>query len=135
MDDALSLVFGEIINSARLNFKDGFLKNLGLDKEEISDEDFAEFYRTNIASKTSLSQFLLNREYKIGNKTFTGRQIREAIEKYQTSLIDKKEQSHNEIVGFAPKIQAVVAFEKSFDNVPFELLKFARENDLPVILM
>ena len=135
MDDALSLVFGEIINSARLNFKDGFLKNLGLDKEEISDEDFAEFYRTNVAPKTSLSQFLLNREYKIGNKTFTGRQIREAIEKYQTSLIDKKEQSHNEIVGFAPKIQAVVAFEKSFDNVPFELLKFARENDLPVILM
>ena len=51
------------------------------------------------------------------------------------SKFSKKEVNHNEIVGYVPKIQAVIAKEKSIDKVPDDVLEFAHENNLPVVLI
>ena len=130
----LNLVFG-YASEQRKKFRNEFLLNLGIDPNAISDKEFAEFYRENIVSKTAFSQFASNREYKLGNKTVTGEDIKQAIIKFQDSLIDKKEENHNEIVGYVPKIQAVIAKEKSIDKVPDDVLEFAHENNLPVVLI
>ena len=130
----LNLVFG-YASEQRKKFRNEFLVNLGIDPNAISDKEFAEFYRENIVSKTAFSQFASNREYKLGNKTVTGEDIKQAIIKFQDSLIDKKEENHNEIVGYVPKIQAVIAKEKSIDKVPDDVLEFAHENNLPVVLI
>ena len=135
MKSALTLVFEPYSKERREHFKEHFLKNLGFKQDEISDEEFAKFYKENIAPKTSINQFLIGKEYTLGNKTLKGKDIRKAISDYQNSLIDKKDRNHNEIVGYTPKLQAVIAFEDSLDNVPDDLLKFADENKLPVILL
>ena len=50
-------------------------------------------------------------------------------------MIDKKELDWNEIVGYVPKINAVISKAESLDKVPKPALDFANENDLPVILI
>ena len=59
----------------------------------------------------------------------------EAIEKFQDSLIDKEENRHNEIVGYVPKIEGVIAKANGLDEVPKELLDFAKKNNYPIILI
>ena len=97
--------------------------------------DFGEFYKNNIIAKSSFNQFVSGKEYTLGTKTITGEDIKQAIIKFQDSLIDKKEQNHNEIVGYVPKLQAVVAKERSLSSIPDEILEFAKENNLPVVLI
>lgn len=134
-NDITRLTFDSFANSRRSNFRNGFLKELGLEADKVSDRDFGEFYKNHVVGKTSLSQFDEKRKYQIGKKTFSGKEIKEAIKKYQTSLIDVKEAGHNELVGYIPKIKAVVAKEKTISAVPSELLDFAYENNLPVVLV
>ncbi len=131
----LNLVYDNYIVDARTNFRRCVLENLGINSDVISDEEYGEFYRNVIASKTSVLQIPPHKEFQIGDNTFTGQDLIDAIIKYQDSLIDKKQLQHNEIVGYTPKIQAVIAKEKTLDDVPGELLKFAHENNYPVILI
>ena len=128
------LVFGENAE-ARKNFRHEFLLNLGIDPDSVSDKEFGEFYKNNIIAKSSFNQFVSGKEYTLGTKTITGEDIKQAIIKFQDSLIDKKEQNHNEIVGYVPKLQAVVAKERSLSSIPDEILEFAKENNLPVVLI
>ena len=128
------LVFGENAE-ARKNFRHEFLLNLGIDPDGVSDKEFGEFYKNNIIAKSSFNQFVSGKEYTLGTKTITGEDIKQAIIKFQDSLIDKKEQNHNEIVGYVPKLQAVVAKERSLSSIPDEILEFAKENNLPVVLI
>lgn len=134
LNEVLYLVFRDR-SSARSSFKNKFLTNLNLNPDEISDKDYAKFYRECLASKTSFSQFVDNKTYYIGKHKFSGAEIKEAISKYQERLIDKNEIFHNEIVGYAPKIRGVIAKARNLSEVPNELLAFAKENDLPVVLI
>lgn len=133
--NVMSLIYDGYAGGCRSNFKNELLKNLNIDSSQITDSEYAEFYKTVLASKTSLSEFCDKKEFKIGAYTLTGKQLKEAIQKHQDELIDKEQLGHNEIVGYTPKIQAVIAKENSLAEVPDELLKFAEENNLPVILM
>lgn len=134
MGNAVKLIFSPN-NKNRRNFKDALLKNLGIEPKNISDEDFAKFYKENIALKTSLFNFVDSKEYILGEYRITGKQLKEAIEKYQDSLIDKKEEHHNEIVGYVPKIQGIIAKANSLSEIPQNLLDFAYKNNYPVILI
>ena len=58
-----------------------------------------------------------------------------AIKEYQDGLIDKQEKKHNEIISYVPKIQAVIAKEKSINALPEGLLNFAYENNYSIILI
>jgi len=131
----LDLIYGNYNIETRANFRHSLLENLGINSKDISDKEYGEFYRNVIASKTSVSQIPPHKEFKIGTNTFTGQDLIDAIIKYQDSLIDKTQKQHNEIVGYTPKIQAVIAKAKTLDKVPDELLKFAHENNYPVILI
>lgn len=134
IQSAIDLVFSTHSDD-RNNFKNSLLKNLSIDPKTVSDEDYAEFYKNNIAQKSSVSNFSYNKIYKLGNHSITGKQLMEAIEKFQDSLIDKEEKRHNEIVGYVPKIEGVIAKANGLDEVPKELLDFAKKNNYPIILI
>lgn len=132
--NAIHLVFSDFSNN-RNNFKQSLLENLGIDPKKVSDKEYANFYKKNIALKSSISNFVDSKEYTIGKFKATGKQIKDAIAKYQDSLIDKEEKNHNEIVGYVPKIQGIIAKSKSLDDIPEELLEFAHKSDYPIILI
>ena len=133
--NALDLIFNPK-DGARGNFRMCLLNALGLYYYDISDVEFAKFYRENIANINSLSQIKDEKKYSICNKSFSGKELKNAIIKYQKeNLIPKGQDSHNEIVGYAPKIKGVIAKEKSLSDVPVELLDFAYDNNLPVLLI
>ena len=131
----MNLIFSDNSNYARNNFKNSLLTFLDIPLDSVSDEEYAEFYKKNLAAKTSLKEINLNKEYKIGQCSISGEKLVNAIKKYQDSLIDKTEHRHNEIVGYTLKINAVIAKSEKIEDVPEELLKFANENNLPIILM
>lgn len=128
-NDILELIF-EDDDYARNNFKNSVLKRLEAD---CSDEEYAKFYKENLASKTRLSQIKDYETFTLSNKTFSGKELKQAIVEFQDSLLNNS--SNNEIVGCTPKIRGVIAKANSLEEVPTELLEFARENDLPVILI
>ena len=133
--NAIDLIFNPK-DSARANFKIGLLNALGIYYYDVSDDEYAKFYKENIANITSLSQIDENKIYSMGRNSFSGAELKNAIEKYQKeNLIPKGQDSHNEIVGYAPKIEGVIAKEKSLKDLPAELLDFAYENDLPIVLI
>lgn len=135
MNRVMELIYSPYFSNQRENFKTKLFENLNIDKNSVTDAEYAKFYKDVLASKTSLSNFVDSAEYKIGKKTVKGSEIKKAIANYQNGLIDKKEKEHNEIVGYVPKIQGVIAKAKSLDDVPVELLDFADKYNLPVVLI
>ena len=71
-------------------------------------------------------------EIKIGDKTFSGTEIKEAIQKADDFMISGVQ---NEANLFAPKTNAVVAKVSSFEEIPQELLDYAYEHDLPIYIL
>ncbi len=133
IENVLKLIYTN--TKSRLNFKKTLLYNLGIDETEIKEDDFSEFYKNTIASKTSLNQINPNKEYKIGRYGFSGTELINAIKEYQESLIDKEEHTHNEIIGYTPKIQGLIAIADTINELPDDFLKFAYENNYPIILI
>ena len=110
------------------------LENLGIEKYKLKKEDVAEFYKL-IARKTSFEQFPESKIYSIGKNKKSGKEIKNAIKKYQHYLVDNTNDVNNEVVGFAPKIKGVIVKGKSLKDAPDEMLKFAEENNLPIVLI
>lgn len=134
-DDAISLIFNNP-SCNRTNFKNALLKNLKINEKTVSNRDYAEFFRLYLANMVSLSQINNNDIYLLGSNKIKGSSLKEAINKCQTEELFVKDNSiHNEIVGYAPKIRGVIAKEQNLKDVPVELLNFAYENNLPVILI
>lgn len=133
--NVMALLYNDAASDRRNAFRDEFLMFLGFTGKDISPEEYAEFYKEVLSGKTTIMQINPKKEYKIGKKVVTGEQIRNAIVSYQNSLIDRKEQTHNEIVGYLPKIHAVIAKEDSIHKLPDDLLKFAYDNDYPIVLI
>lgn len=131
----LNLIFDKSYKDTRQNFRNCLLENLNINPKNITDEEYEHFYRNVLANKTSLLQINQEKEYNIGSYNFKGSELIDAIKKYQDNLIDKEEKEHNELVGFTPKIQAVIAKTDCLNNVPADLLKFAKENNYPVVLI
>ena len=119
----------------RTLYRRNLLTHLGLDHCLITDEEYMTFYRENLASKNSLNEISETKEYKIGEHSFNGLQLKTALKKLQDDLIDKDEIFHNEIVCYTPKITAVIAKVKTFDEIPDDVLRFADENSLPILLL
>ena len=135
LSSVINLIFSDLYVDTRKNFKNSLLTILGIPENSVSDEEYARFYKEVLASKTSVSEFPQTKEYKIGKHTVSGKELSEAMTKYQISLIDKEETHHNEIVGYTPKINAVIAKVPKLEDVDDELLKFADENNLPILLI
>ena len=131
----LELIFSNNSNNSRNTFRNALLQNLSIDRNSITDNEFAEFFKNSLASKTSLKEINPDKTYNIGQYSFSGQKLIQAITDYQNSLMRDDVDQHNEIIGYIPKIQAVISKSKSLNDVPKELLKFANENNLPVVLI
>lgn len=131
MADILELLYNTQIT--RNNFRENILKNLGI--KNVTDEEYEEFYREVLAQKTTLEQIPAKKEYTLGNKTFSGAMLTDAIKQFQNFLIDENNKIHNEIVCYTPKIQAVIAKAKSLSKIPDDVLDFAYKNNLPIVLI
>lgn len=131
LSDALRLIYNEGL--ARNNFKENILNILGI--KNVSDEEYAKFYKECLAEKNSIAHFKPDKEYEIGTNKIKGRDLINAINEFQNSLIDKTGKKHNEIVCYTPKIRAIIAKERSVSKMPDEVLNFAYENKLPIVLI
>ena len=129
-------MFSRRVIDNRKNFRIAFLKNLlFVNAEDVTDSDYAEFYKKYIANAGSLANFKDYKEYSIGKFKVSGAEIKNAIIKYQKDLINKEEKVHNEIIGYCPKINAVVVKAEGLERIPKSLLDFAYENDYPILII
>lgn len=137
-EDAINLIFGLNDNTkeTRKNFRNLLLKELNIDPKTITDEEFAKFYKENIINKDSLSQIVDSKIYNIGKHGIKGENLKNAILNYQKYIAETDTASfNNEIVGYIPKIKAAVAKVEDVNDIPDELLDFAYENNLPIVLL
>ncbi len=134
-DNAIGLVF-DFRSETRKNYKKNLLKKLHINPDVISNEEYAKFYKEHLIGKVSLAQIPDSKIYPIGDYDVSGADLKKALQEVQDDLINTEEDdTHNEIVGYAPKINAVVAKEKELKDVPKDLLDFAYENKLPILLI
>ena len=115
---------GDIISNVQENF--------------VSEQDavfYAEFYKNNIANINSISEIKEEKEYNLCGETISGAKLKEAICAVQDDLIDKKEKTHNEIVGYLPKVEALIAKVDNIKDIPQELLDLSEKYNYPIIMM
>ena len=89
----------------------------------------------------SLSQYLFNKKYisqirkdiQIGDKIIKAGDLTEALEKSRDALFYGNE--HSELIPINPKVKGLIAKVEKIEDCPKGFLKFAKEHDLPIILM
>ena len=145
-----------IANAAKSNQGSGCGKDFSRFSKTITGKDETSQHRSLIPSLIKQTLGLSNDEYselfaqvqkykytsqldnipaiKIGDKTFTGTEIKEAILKADDLMITSKS-THNEANLYSPKVNAVIAKVDSLDKVPQELLDFAQAHNLPIYLL
>ena len=133
LNQVLFFVFND--RYRRTLYRKNLLTHLGIDYFSVTDEQYIAFYKEHLATKNSLNEIPETKEYKIGEYSFSGLQLKTALQKIQDDLLDKDEITHNEIVCYTPKITAVIAKCANCSLIPNDVLCFAHENNLPVILI
>lgn len=123
-------------DSERNNFRDAFLEELNI-LGKVSEDEYSEFYLRDLIYRNKLTQFGINRKYKIGQYEFDSEEIKKALLNVMDDFINtgKQEDSHCEFVAYYPKIEAVVAKEDKLDDTPQYLRDYANENNLPIFLI
>ena len=120
--------------SLRNYYRDELLRQLKIDEKKITKEEYAKFYKDNLADAKSLKEIENIDSFKIGEHIVTGKILAKALKHVQQDLIDSSNHFHNEIVGATPTIEAVFAKDTKFEDLPQDLLNFAYENDYPIYL-
>ena len=79
------------------------------------------------------------KDINIGTRTFKGEDIQKAFTYSRDQLIDVKKMKthgmHNELVGMNTQVRGIVAKVRSLNDCPNWFLEFAKENNLPIILI
>lgn len=99
-------------------------------------------YELNNTEYAQLSQIMFNKKYlsqiredvKIGDKRIKASDLVSALEKSRDTLFSGNK-VHSEIVVLNPKVKGLVARVKRIEDCPQEFLEFAKEHDLPIIMM
>ena len=125
--------FVNLAPSLRNYYRDELLKQLKLDSK-VSKEEYAKFYKEELATTKSLKDIEEKNYYEIGKHSISGKDLANALKRVQKDLIDPDDHFHNEIVGITPTIEAVFAKDTKFEDLPQDLLNFAYENDYPIYL-
>ena len=98
-------------------------------------------YNLNETEYAQLSQYLFGKKYisqirkdiQIGDKVISSEDLVSALEKSRDELFYGDE--HSEIIPINPKIKGIFAKTGNLEDCPEELLNFAHEHNLPIILM
>ena len=89
-----------------------------------------------------LSKQLMNKKYttqlnddiQIGNKVIKAEVLRECLEKSRDKLFEGTN-IHSEIVAINPRVLGLIAKVEKLEDCPEDFLIFAKEHNLPIILM
>ena len=111
--------------------KNNFVKEMAQKGYDLSDMEYA-----------ILSQYLFNKKFisqlrndvQIGEKIIKVQDLTDALEKSRDSLFEGGD-THSEIIPINPKVKGLIAKVEKLEDCPQEFLKFAKEHDLPIILM
>jgi hypothetical protein len=117
-------------NKTRNNFKNGLLRYLRIDEDNLKPNDYTAFY-IDVLSKGNINP---KQKYQLGKYEFTGKQLLRAMTLYQNTLLRDKI-THNEIIAYKPKIEAVIAKKRFPFSIEQEVLDFAYDNKLPIIMI
>ena len=116
--------------------KDKFKSFLKSKDIEISDSEYAAIANVIMSKKYPETQI---KDINIGTRTFKGEDIQKAFTYSRDQLIDVKKMKthgmHNELVGMNTQVRGIVAKVKSLNDCPNWFLEFAKENNLPIILI
>ena len=127
-------IFKEILinkdNKVRTYVKDNLTKNLSEKGINLNNKEYAALAKY-LMSKKYTSQ--ITKDVKIGGKVIKAKALIECLEKSRDELF--KGYEHSEIVPINPRIQGLIAKVNSIEECPEEFLQFAKENNLPIILM
>lgn len=118
-------------NDTRTFLRDHLIDSLALKYGILSDEEYGQLFKK-IMNKNFMTQM---HDVTVGNKTIKEEDLRRAIQKSADKLFDKSLNISNEVVIYNSKIEAMVFKENSLEKVPQEMLDFAHENNLPIILI
>lgn len=122
---------GGITYDVRHFVKNNFIKEMEAKGYNLTDLDYA-----------GISQYLFNKKYlsqitsdiKVGGKVINAQDLINALEKSRDTLFEGGN-IHNEILPINPKVKGVIAKVEKLEDCPSDLLRFAEEHDLPIILM
>ena len=111
--------------------KNNFMKEMEQLGYNLNDSEYAE-----------LTQFMFNKKYltqiredvKVGDKVIKASDLVSALEKSRDTLFEGGD-IHSEIIPLNPKVKGMIAKVEKLEDCPPEFLKFAKEHDLPIILM
>ena len=123
-----------ITDENRIDGHRTLISNSIKDTLNLSDEEYADLF-TQIQSYKYASQLDNIPEIKIGDRSFTGKQIKEAIFEADDLMLMKEEALHSEANLYTPKINAIVAKVCRLDDIPQDLLDYALKYNLPIYLL
>ncbi len=120
--------------------KDQFIDFLKTERGiEIDDLSYAKIAEFIMSKKYPETQLINLKDLTIDNKTYKMQDILDAFTFSRDQLIietkEKLHGSHNEMVGLNAKVKGLVAKVNTFEELPEYFLRFAKENDLPIILI
>ncbi len=118
-------------NEARTYVKDNLIKELQKKKINLSDEEYSELTRILINKKYTTQ---IKEDITIGNKTIKASDLVECLEKARDALFEGDD-IHSEIVALNPRVKGLIAKVEKIEDCPEAFLKFAKEHNLPIILM
>ena len=91
--------------------------------------------KKHLADLKSLSEIKEEKEYKICDKTISGKELKKAILAAQDNLMFEKPDRHNELVGFLPKVEALIAKVDNVKDIPQDVLDISEKYNYPIIMM
>lgn len=111
-------------------------------KENFIEEMRKLGYDLNDSDYSKIVQFMFNKKYisqiredvNVGDKIIVASDLISALEKSREALFEDSDK-HSEIVALNPKVKGLIAKVSKLEECPQEFLKFAKEHDLPIVLM
>ena len=117
--------------SARTYVKDHLIKELSKKGVELNDNEYAQLSRFLVAKKYTTQ---ITKNIKIGDKVIKAADLVECLEKSRDALFEGGD-IHSEIVPINPRVKGMIAKVEKLEDCPEEFLIFAKEHNLPIILM
>lgn len=118
-------------NSLRTFLSKNVIQELSLKYPDFNEAEYGEVYKQ-IVSKKHLGQIS---DLSTGKRKIKGEDLKQALSRAQDKLFNPCENEHNEIVVYNPKISGMIFKKDRIQDVPQELLDFAHEKNLPVVLL
>ncbi len=119
----------------RIRFTHELMNMLGFSDHEDWDYLYAGFYFDYLSKLTSIDDIDPEIEFKIEDVSFSGEDLINALKTLNDEFYDYNGSLHNELLLYLPKIEGVISKSDDLSQLPQELLDFASENSLPIVLI